>query len=86
MSHSRRVPPLHVPLPTLAAARNVQFVKPVGEFDWKDRKKEYRRSWCRDCWKAYQRDRWLSVEKTVNGQFVVPGGGKVKVPTLRSCC
>jgi len=22
----------------------------------------------------------------VNGQFVVPGGGQVKVPTLRSCC
>jgi hypothetical protein len=39
-------------------------VKSVDEFDWKDRKKGYRRSWCRDCWNAYQRERWLSVEQS----------------------
>lgn len=50
--------------PGMRRCSKCEAVKSVDEFDWKDRKKGYRRSWCRECWNAYQRERWLSVEKT----------------------
>jgi hypothetical protein len=52
------------PTPDTRRCSKCEVVKAVDEFDWKDRKKGYRRSWCRDCWNAYQRERWLSVEQT----------------------
>ena len=52
------------PKPGMRRCSKCEAVKPVDEFDWKDRKKGYRRSWCRECWNTYQRERWLSVEKS----------------------
>lgn len=37
--------------------------KPVEEFGWKDRKKGFRRSYCRDCWRERQREHYLSREQ-----------------------
>jgi hypothetical protein len=59
------------PTPDTRRCSKCEVIKSVDEFDWKDRKKGHRQSWCRDCWKAYQRERWLSVEKTKRLGIVV---------------
>jgi hypothetical protein len=52
------------PAPGKRRCSKCELVKPVEEFGWKDRAKGHRRSWCHECWNAYQRDRWLSVEQS----------------------
>jgi hypothetical protein len=52
------------PEPGKRRCATCKLVKPLEEFGWRNRAKGQRCSFCHDCYKSYQRERYLSVGKT----------------------